>query len=477
MSSLADKKTTYDFLAPYAKKLGYTDDDLMEFKAVLETIQEIMEKAQPMEWDKEGVKLENGKVVLPGNMESVLHELIRDNELYRFFVPEKFGGYGWSTVFLSGVGEVVAKTDISLHILEFISLSVLEGVLMYYREEYDPIIEKILSGKAVGYVGFSEPEAGSNLENVKTTSEKDGDEYVINGKKVWISNGGYAEVGLVLAQNIVNGKQEGHNVFVVDGLKNIKVLRLEEKMGLHANPTAQLLFEDVRVPEENLLFKPGEGYTRVLERLMGMRVGVALQSIAAAQRAYELAKEYAENRIQFKRPIIQFDGVSRKLREMEKALPYMKELGARAAYHTDRYLKGYVPIDTGATGHQSELQAAKMLPGIVRMGMNHFFVSQAKLMAAELAWHIIDDAVQIHGGNGFVAEYEVDKLLRDVRVTRIYEGTSEVHEFIIYKTKDSFEKMNIPIPKIEHEISLYEKYIRARFPMIKNVWYKPEESL
>ncbi len=475
--SLADKKTTYDFLAPYAKKLGYTDDDLMEFKAVLETIEEIMQKAKPMEWDREGVKLVNGKVVLPGNMESILKELIQDNELYRFFAPEKFGGYGWSTVFLSGVGSVVSKTDLSLHILEFISLSVLEGILMYYREEYDPIIEKILSGKTVGYVGFTEPQAGSNLENVKMTSEKDGDEYVLNGVKIFISNGGYAEVGLVLAQNVVNGKPEGHNVFIVDGLDGITVLRLEEKMGLHANPTAQLQFKDVRVPEENLIYKPGEGYTKVLERLMGMRVGVAWQAISATERAYELAKEYAENRTQFKRPIIQFDGVSRKIREMEKALPYMKELGARAAYHLDRYLKGYVPIDTGATGHQSELQAAKMLPGIVRMGMSHFFVSQAKLMTAELAWHIIDDAVQIHGGNGFIAEYEVDKILRDIRVTRIYEGTSEVHEFIISKTKDSFEKMNIPLPKIEHEVSLYEKYVRERFPLIKNIWYNSDEKL
>ncbi len=469
-TKVGTQKETIEILTPYAKKLGYTDEDIQEYKAVLETIDEILAKAQPLEWDKEGVKLVNGKVVLPGNMESILNELIQENELYRFFVPEDHGGYGWSQIFLTEVGGSVARTDIPLNVLLFITLTVLEGMFMYYNEAYDPIVEKLASGKAVGYVGFSEAEAGSNLENVKTTSEKDGDEYIINGTKIWISNGGYAETGLVLAQNIENGKQKGHNVFLVDGLDGITTLRLEEKMGLHASPTAQLKFDNVRVPEEFLIGEPGEGYRKVLERLMGMRVGVVWQSIAAAEKAYQLAKEYAENRYQFKRPIIQFDGVSRKLKEMEKAIPYLKELGAQAAYHLDRYLRGYVPIDTGASGHQSELQAAQMVPKMARVGMAHYFVSRAKLITAEMAWQMIDDAVQIFGGNGFVSEYEVNKILRDVRVTRIYEGTSEVHEFILTKTKEVWERMNIPIPKVSHEKTVYEEYLTRKFPLISDLF-------
>ncbi|MHA2032153.1 MAG: acyl-CoA dehydrogenase family protein, partial [Candidatus Kariarchaeaceae archaeon] len=286
----------------YGKKLGSDEDKISTFFALLDTVEEIMEtKVRPnmQEWDEKGVKLVDGKVVLPGNMESVLNELIKDNELYSFFIPEKHGGFGYENLYHSGLNELLCKYDVPLQMLTTISMSVLEGLVVYNKPEYEPYIQKFLEGKLTGYVAFTEAGAGSHLQNVKATSELDGDEYVLNGTKIFISNGGYANAGLFLARNMVDGKEEGTNVFYVEGFDGITTLRLEEKSGLHANPTAQLLYEDVRVPKENVIGEVGNGYRKVLERLMGMRIGVVAQGMGASARAYELAKTYSEERIQF----------------------------------------------------------------------------------------------------------------------------------------------------------------------------------
>jgi alkylation response protein AidB-like acyl-CoA dehydrogenase len=455
----------------YGKKLGSDEDKISTFFALLDTVEEIMEtKVRPnmQEWDEKGVKLVDGKVVLPGNMESVLNELIKDNELYSFFIPEKHGGFGYENLYHSGLNELLCKYDVPLQMLTTISMSVLEGLVVYNKPEYEPYIQKFLEGKLTGYVAFTEAGAGSHLQNVKATSELDGDEYVLNGTKIFISNGGYANAGLFLARNMVDGKEEGTNVFYVEGFDGITTLRLEEKSGLHANPTAQLLYEDVRVPKENVIGEVGNGYRKVLERLMGMRIGVVAQGMGASARAYELAKTYSEERIQFGKPIGTFPGVSRKLEHIEKQLPKLRAYGYLASYTLDRYYRGWIPSDIGAAGKSAEETAAKMFASPVLVGMAHYYASAAKLYVAEICQSILYDAQQIFGGNGYVAEYEVNKIARDVRVFPVYEGTSEIHDWLIGRSQQAMQML----PKFERPSlsfngkTMYEEILEARFPGI-----------
>ncbi|MHA2168413.1 MAG: acyl-CoA dehydrogenase family protein [Candidatus Kariarchaeaceae archaeon] len=464
---------TKSILTHFAKKQGYEDDAIETYFEVMDSIETILEeKVRPktIEWDEEGLKLENGKVKLPNGMEEVLIELIRDNELYTWYLPEEHGGYGYSNIFQSAVNELMCQYDMPLQILATISLSVIEPLIIYHRPEYDDVIKSFLRGERTGYVAFTEAQAGSNLQNVKATSELDGDEYVLNGNKIFISNGGYANTGLFLARNMVDGKEDGTNVFLVDNLDGVTTVRLEEKSGIHANPTAELLFEDVRVPKEYMIANPGEGYRKVLERLMGMRVGVTFQGIGATKRAYELSKAYADERVQFGKPISSFPGVSRKLDAMEKTIPRMELFGYSASNALDRYYKNWIPADVGATGPSSEKTAADMFPSAVRVGIAHYFVSMGKLYTAEIANSILYDAQQIFGGNGFVSEYEVNKICRDVRVLPVYEGTSEIHEWLIGRAQQALNLLP-RFKKVSEGLNgttMYENILYERFPEIKD---------
>lgn len=463
-----------EMFAHLSKELGYEAEDAEMFLAVLETIAEICEKkVRPnlIEYDEVGAKLKDGKVILPGNLDAVVKEIIQDNEFYSFFIPKHLGGYGFANMALAAMSEVMNSYDISTHILVFISLSVMEALTVYHEEQFDPIIEKFAKGAYTGYVGFTEAGAGSNLEAVKTTSVLDGDEYVINGTKIFISNGGYAETGLVLARNMVNGKQEGHNVFIVEGMEGITTERLEHKSGLRADPTAQLHFKDVRVPKENIIAGVGQGYKKVLERLMGMRLGVAFQALGGAIRATELAKSYSEERVQFGKPIGSFPGVANKIKEMEASLPRMRTYGYHAAYALDRYYKGWLPFDVGAGGKDtSEKMAASSLPGSAIGGLTHYFISTAKMFNSEIVNYLTYDAQQVYGGNGYVEEYEVNKIARDVRVLNVYEGTSEIHEFIIGKAQTAVNLLpagKFPrISSVWDDKTKYQKHFYINFPTL-----------
>lgn len=463
---------TKKLLELYGPKYDLSTEQLTTFYDLLDGIEEFaVNQIRPNapDWDRIGAKLVDGKVVLPGNMESMLNELIKDNELYTIFIPEKYGGYGYPGLFQASFSELLSQFDLSYQILSTISFSVIEAIINYYKEEFQPVLEGFMRGDHTGFVGFTEPQAGSNLEKIKTTSELDGNEYVINGTKIFISNGGYADTGLVLAKNMVNGKQEGTNVFLVEGLEGITTLRLEEKSGLHGNPTAQLLLEDVRVPKENVIAEVGDGYRKVLERLMGMRVGVSMQSIGASERALQLAKAYANEREQFGKPIISFDGISRKIHEMEKQIPRMKTYAYMGAYALDRYYRGWIPTDIGASGDASEKTAAEMVPSAVRAGLAHYQISAAKIYAPEISNYMVYDAQQIFGGNGFVAEYEINKIARDLRVTVVYEGTSEIHEWLVSRAQQAVQML----PKFQkvsesyEDTTVYERILYEKFPLIK----------
>ncbi|MFV2016739.1 MAG: acyl-CoA dehydrogenase family protein, partial [Candidatus Heimdallarchaeota archaeon] len=335
-----------------------------------------------------------------------------------------------------------------------ISLSVLEPLISNYKPGFEDTIQNFAKGKTTGYVAFTEPGAGSNLENVKSTSVLDGDEWILNGTKIFISNGGYANTGLFLAQNIEKGKSNGTNVFLVEGLDNIQILRLEEKSGLHANPTAQLQFDNVRVPKENVIGKIGDGYRKVLERLMGMRLGVAFQAVSTAKRGYKLAFEYANIREQYNKPIISFPEVSAKLKAMQKQIPRMEDYAYRAAFSIDRHTRSWIPTDVGAGGKNiTEKVAAKMLPSIVREGIAHYYASSAKLYCSEISNTLLYDAQQIFGGMGFVAETEINKIVRDARVLSIYEGTSEIHSWAINRARKAVGM----IPRFKYPYQEYKE--------------------
>lgn len=467
----AFRKRVIDHLRPFGNKLGYSDDQIDDFSMFIDTIATIMEKAEPMEWDREGVHLKDGKVILPGNFEPILKELVEDNEMYAWFTPEKYGGYGYTNIFQLAVMDILAYVDLSFSVMAGISFTVLESISRKPNGYHENIIEGFAKGKNIGYVGFSEPQAGSNLQNVKTSSVLDGDNYTLNGSKIWISNGGIANTGLILTTNEVNGKIEGHNVFISDDLDGINVVRLEEKSGLHASPTAQLQIENKVLPKEAMVGDVGNGYRGVLERLMSMRIGVSMQATAAAERMKDLSTTYAETREQFDAPIIHFPGVKRKLDEMSRQIPRMYKYAYTAGYGLDRFNRGWVPPEVGATGPASEEQAASMLPGIVLRGLAHYFASSSKAYTSEMVQHIAYDATQIFGGNGFVSEYEVNKIMRDVRVLSVYEGTTEIHEWILSRSKQAVEMIPTlkPLSTTFDEPTVYEKMFFARFPKLEGL--------
>lgn len=463
-------------LEKYAKKLLYENDQIETVREIAKSIEAILEKHKVREkaqlWDNEGPKLIDGKIILPEGMEKVLFEIIRENEFYNVFIPEEFGGMGFTPIMLGPILDVLTQYDLSLQILTTISLSVLEPLITNYKPEFEDTIKNFAKGQTTGYVAFTETGAGSNLENVKSTSVLKGDEWVLNGAKIFVSNGGYAKTGLFLAQNIENGKSNGTNVFLVEGLNDINILRLEEKSGLHANPTAQLEFENVHVPKENVIGKIGDGYRKVLERLMGMRLGVAFQAVSTAKRGYQLALEYANTREQFNKPIVSFPEVSYKLKAMQEQIPRMEDYAYRAAYSIDRLLRSWIPTDVGAGGKNiTEKVAAKMLPSIVREGIGHYYASSAKIYCTEISNLLLYDAQQIFGGMGFVSETEINKIVRDARILSIYEGTSEIHSWTINRAKKAvgmIPRFKYPYKGYE-DMTTYETMLFARFPHLKEL--------
>ncbi len=476
MSDFNIEMHSWKLLKHYAEKMKIEEDNVEMLSEIVSSIKEILlrnkVREQSIKWDNTGARLKDGEVLLPDGMEKVIKEIIVDNELYNLFIPQKYGGMGFSPLLISPIVDLLSQFDLSLQIATTISLSVLEPLMSNYKPEFDDVIQKFAKGATTGYVAFTEAGAGSNLEAVKATSELDGDDYVLNGTKIFISNGGFAKTGLFLARNMENGREKGTNVLLVDTTDGLTTERLEEKSGIHANPTAQLHFDNVRIPKENIIGSTGDGYKKVLERLMGMRLGVSFQAIGTAKRAYELAKSYANTREQYNRTIINFPQVSDKIKNMEIQIPRMEDYTYRAAFGIDRYQRNWIPMDVGAGAKNvSEKMAAKMLPGVVRGGIAHYFISSAKLYTTEIANALLYDAQQIFGGNGFVSENEINKISRDVRVLSVYEGTSEVHSWIINKAKSAVSmvpKFKYPYAKYE-DSTIYEKILFARFPQLNKI--------
>lgn len=265
-----------------------------------------------------------------------------------------------------------------------------------------------LAGGALGAFGLTEPGAGSDVGSLRTAARRDGDSWVLSGEKAWISNAGFARWYVVVARTDPAAGKRGMTAFVVPAdTPGFAVGEPEEKLGLRASRTAPIYFNDCRVPAENVLGSPGQGFKIALATLDHSRIGIAAQSVGIHQRALELAVAYARERVQFGVPIARHQAIRFRIAEMATELAAARLLTWRAA------------IAAGGAGGGSDAPEAGRL------------AAEAKLFASEAANRACQESLQIHGGNGFHDDYEISRLYRDVRVTTIYEGTSEMQRLVI----------------------------------------------
>ena len=319
-------------------------------------------------------------------------------------IPEKYGGAGMDTVAYAAAVLELAKVDASVAITmaAHTSLGSLPIAIAGTEEQKQKYLPKLASGEVLGAFGLTEPEAGSDAGSTKTTAELNGDEYVVNGGKIFITNSSLAGL-LTLTTNIIeNGENKGIGALIVEtDNSGLKIGPKEKKMGWHASDTRQLFFENMRVPKENLLGQPTEGFKTFLKTLTGGRISVAALSCGTAEGAYQQALNYSTERKAFGKEIHKFQAVGFKLADMATDIEAAKLLTFHAAWMKDQ--------------GKDVTKAAAM----------------AKLFASEAAMRITTEAIQIHGGYGYVKEYDVERFFRDAKVLEIGEGTSEIQRIII----------------------------------------------
>jgi alkylation response protein AidB-like acyl-CoA dehydrogenase len=327
-----------------------------------------------------------------------------------------YGGSGMDTLSYVLAMEEISKIDSSCSVIMSVNNSlVLWGIEKYGSEaQKQKYIPRLTTGKEVGCFCLSEPEAGSDATSQRTTAIDKGDYYLLNGVKNWITNGGKATIQLVIAHTDKDKGHKGINAFIVErDLEGVTIGPKEDKMGIRSSDTHSISYSDVKVPKENRIGADGFGFTFAMKTLEGGRIGIAAQALGIAAGAYEMAVDYAHQRETFGKPIGQHQAIAFKLADMAMDIEAARMIVYRAAY-----LK-----DTGQDfGYASAM---------------------AKLIASEAAMKHTVEAVQIHGGNGYVKEYHVERLMRDAKITQIYEGTSEIQRIIISR---NVLKGNLELP-------------------------------
>ena len=319
-------------------------------------------------------------------------------------VDPAFGGGGMDTISYVVAMEELSKIDASASV----SMSVNNSLVCWGLEKYgsdaqkEKYLSKLASGAQLGAFCLSEPEAGSDATSQQTTATLQGDHYLLNGTKNWITNGSSASIYLVIAQTDASKGHKGISVFIVEkGWDGFLIGKKEDKLGIRGSDTHSLLFTDVKVPLENRIGAEGFGFTFAMETLNGGRIGIAAQALGIASGAYELALAYSKERKAFGKPISQHQAIQFKLADMATQIEAARLLVYKAAWLKDEG-KDYA--------HASAM---------------------AKLYASEVAMNVTVEAVQVHGGYGYVKEYHVERLMRDAKITQIYEGTSEIQRIVI----------------------------------------------
>lgn len=319
-------------------------------------------------------------------------------------VSPEYGGSGMDTLSYVLAMEEISKIDSSCSVAMSVNNSlVCWGLEMFGTEEQkQKYLKPLASGEAIGAFCLSEPEAGSDATSQKTTAEDKGDYYLLNGTKNWITNGNSASIYLVIAQTDPDKGHKGINALIVEkGMEGFVVGKKEDKLGIRGSDTHSLMFTDVKVPKENRIGEDGFGFKFAMKTLSGGRIGIAAQALGIAAGAYELALKYAQERKAFGKEIMRHQAIAFKLADMHTEIEAARMLVYKAA--TDKDNKENFDLSS----------------------------AMAKLKASQVAMDVTVEAVQIHGGYGYVKEYHVERLMRDAKITQIYEGTSEIQKIVI----------------------------------------------
>lgn len=354
---------------------------------------------------------------LPGVIERDEQQKFPYDQVYKLaelgfmgmMVDPKYGGSGLDTVSYVLAMEEISKIDASVSVCMSVNNSLVSWGLEAYgnEEQKQKYLTPLAQGRKDGklYIGaflLSEPEAGSDATSQRTTAEDKGDHYLLNGTKNWITNGSSASVYLVMAQTDASKGSKGINCFIVEkNWPGVVVAAKENKLGIRGSDTHTIMFNDVKVPKENRIGEDGFGFTFAMKTLSGGRIGIASQALGIASGAYELSLKYAKERKAFGKEIMHHQAIQFKLADMATRIEAARLLCLRAAWDKDQ--------------HNDYALSSSM----------------AKVFASETAMWTTVEAVQIHGGYGYVKEYHVERLMRDAKITQIYEGTSEVQRIVI----------------------------------------------
>jgi len=368
-----------------------TEEHLMIQKAArdfaqTELLPGVIERDEKQEFPKEQIK-KMGELGFMGMM-----------------VDPKYGGSGLDTISYVLAMEEISKIDASASVVMSVNNSLVCWGLQTFgtEEQKQKYLTRLATGEIIGAFCLSEPEAGSDATSQKTTAIDKGDHYLLNGTKNWITNGSTADVYLVIAQTDVEKRHKGINALIVEkGMPGFEIGPKEQKLGIRGSDTHSLMFTDVKVPKENRIGEDGFGFKFAMKTLSGGRIGIASQALGIASGAYELALKYSKERKAFGTEICNHQAIAFKLADIAVNIEAARHLCMKAAWDKDN--------------HQNYDMSGAM----------------AKLFASQVAMDTTIEAVQIHGGNGYVKEYHVERLMRDAKITQIYEGTSEIQKIVI----------------------------------------------
>jgi acyl-CoA dehydrogenase len=331
-------------------------------------------------------------------------KLSKELGLFGLSIPEEYGGLGIGMIGKCALYEEIGQTHNGYTTLigAHTGIGTVGIVELGNEQQKEKYLPDMASGEKIGAFALTEPEAGSNAANLKTTAFRKGDKYILNGLKHYITNATEASVFTVMATTDPGNGAKGITSFLVEkDFPGFKVGAIEKKMGLRGSHSAELIFEDCEVPVENVLGNEGQGYVNALKILTNGRAGLASRNLGSCQKLLDMSTRYAKERIQFGKPIITNQAVSHMLAEMAVEIEALRSFTYRVAWMVDKEMK--------------VIKEAAML----------------KLYGSEVYNRVADKAVQIHGGLGYIADYPVERFYRDARITRIYEGTSEIQKNII----------------------------------------------
>jgi len=370
----------------------------------------LLSEEQKMVWDLAGKIAEEkirpvaAKYDESGEFPWDIMEVLSQSDLFGVYIEEKYGGLGGGVLELALVTEQLSKACGGIAVCFAASaLGTYPIVLFGSDEQKQKYLPDLASGKKIAAFGLTEAAAGSDAAAIQTTAKKDGDHYILNGTKQWITNGSEAQVYTVVAMTNKDKGPRGASCFIVEkDTPGFTFGKKEDKLGIRASATSELIFTDCKIPKENLLGREGMGFIVAMKNFDKSRPGVAAQAVGIAQGAIDLAVKYAKERVQFGKPISSFQAIQHMLADMDTQTEAARALVYAAARAVD-------------SGHKNISKVS----------------AQAKLFASDVAMKVTTDALQIYGGYGYMRDYPIEKYMRDAKITQIYEGTNQIQRNVI----------------------------------------------